>query len=314
MGELADWDIKAFLMPHLHPLLVAGSSARSEDVAAFKRDQKAGMGVSVAIDVDRILFHTLFKEVPGGDDSMDLLENDIAIIPLKRELNISASVAWKNFGVEFPPQPMAESTHLRSLGLGDLGPASSRALIRKERSSKRGNPQICFNGKSGSFPCRVQSTPFAVLTYSECVRRCVAWFVESTGSSPKERLKRALAEAGGAVCHRRLRGVQEGRLLCAHNPGAGALSGDSGGPLFLEDDGVSHHPRSRKVVGVLSWTDVQASRADIAKMPVLYESTSFHHQAIDAALDCLFAPHSQNRGCRFGPASVGEALPPPAIV
>lgn len=274
LGDPGDWDVKAYLHPRLNPRLVAGPAPSPEDLATFGRDQESGFGVVIAVDAGRALVHRGFEELPAG---ADVMANDLALIPLAAPANASADLAAAHFEVALTSEAAQEAGH-RILGLGDVGGAPPRA-----------GPQVCFRGAATRLPCRVQSKAVAVLTHPECVQRCTAWLDATTlGSMPRSQRGSQLLES---TCRTMLEGVREGRLLCVHHPTGTAASGDSGGPL-LSGGGVA---------GILSWTDVASDSRAAAQMPALYESTAFHREAIDAAMDCLLAPGGRPESCTFGP-------------
>jgi len=304
LGDIGQWDVKAFLQPRLNPRLVVGDSVTEADFKSFTQDQGAGFGVGLPIDVGRTLFHSGYRSEEGALPGVgEIMKNDLALIPLKRPLNVSSDPSfWASFATEFPGMGSFSNISYRVLGLGELGSELSPAV------KLHSGTKVCFNGSGMRLPCKLQAKTVEVLPYPECQRQCVAWLtdaslgVEPTGAPALRKHRSALGQVVGPLCSSMLEGVREGRLLCAHHPAGSAASGDSGGPLlahqsaFATDaEGIKKEMKSGgralpQVAGILSWTDIAATDAgDLARMPALYESTAFHRVAIDRAVDCLSA-------------------------
>merc|ERR1719375_1592088 len=201
LGRLEDWNVKAYLNPFLNPRLMLESLPDSKDRKAFTTDQRHGLGVRMELDAARALVHDGFEEVSGGAAGLDLMKNDLALIPLLHPLGIRSEAGWAYFDAAFPnasePQPLLQ---YRVLGHGDLGPAPSLG-------EPQGGAQACFQGGSSRYPCRMQAKSVEALTYAACVRECVAWVV-ATAAPPaapptvavRGRARESLAELGSLIC------------------------------------------------------------------------------------------------------------------
>lgn len=299
IGDISQWEVKAFLQPRLNPRLVLGDSFSDADLHIFAQDQDAGFGVPLPLDIDRTLFHHGFEsheEVPGAGMMM---KNDLAIVPLKRPVNVSGNPAfWSAFAIDFPAASSLSNASYRILGLGELGP---ELVSDAERDA---GPKVCFKGAGMRLPCKLQAKTVHALSYLQCQQQCVAWFADVAGNGAIE-TRSSLEVLGSSICATMLDGVREGRLLCAHHPTGSAAAGDSGGPLLamgVLDSLVARSPP--QVAGILSWTDIAVDDAvgGIAKMPSLYESTAFHRDAINKAVECLSSEKDgeAREACIFG--------------